>query len=89
MKIFLFFSFCSFSLPVITISIGHKPENDNICMHHACLKVLEPESSKARGVRLGWSHNLCKILISLTSFRTLAQESIPPLLTLTFIAGSN
>ena len=68
MKIFLFFSFRSFSLPVITISIGHAPENDNICMHHACLKVLELESSEARGVRLGWSHNLCKLLVGVTSF---------------------
>ena len=51
---FFFFSFRSFLLLVITISMGHTPENDNICMHHACLKVLEPQNSEALGVHLGF-----------------------------------
>ena len=53
MKIFLFFSFHSSLLSVITISMDYTPENDNICMHHACLKVLEPLNLEAMGVRLG------------------------------------
>ena len=33
--------------------MDYTPENDNICMHHACLKVLEPLNLEALGVRLG------------------------------------
>ena len=57
-----------FLLPVITISMGYTPENDNVRMHHACLKVLEPQDLEPRGVRLGWSRNLCKLLVGVTSF---------------------
>ena len=67
-KTFLFFSFHSFLLPVINISMGYAPENDNVCMHHAGLKALEPQSSEPQGVRLGWSRNLCKLFMGVTSF---------------------
>ena len=48
--------------------MDYAPENDNVCMHHACLKVLEPQNSELRGVRLGWSHDLCELLVGVTSF---------------------
>ena len=48
--------------------MGYTPENNNLCMHHACLKVLEPQNSEPRGVRLGWSRDLCELLVGVTSF---------------------
>ena len=48
--------------------MGHAPENDNICIHYACLKVLEPQNSESRGVHLGWSRDLCELLVGVTSF---------------------
>ena len=48
--------------------MGYTPENDNVYMHHAGLKVLEPQNSEPRGVRLGWSHDLCELLVEVTSF---------------------
>ena len=48
--------------------MGYTPENDNVCMHHAYLKVLEPQDSEPRGVRLGWSRDLCELLVGVTSF---------------------
>ena len=57
-----------FLLPFITNSMGYAPENDNVCMHHACLKVLEPQNSEPWGVRLDWSPDLCELLVGVTSF---------------------
>ena len=48
--------------------MGYTLENDNVCMHHACLKVLEPQNSKPQGVRLGRFHDLCELLVEVTSF---------------------
>ena len=48
--------------------MGYAPENDNVCMHHACLKVLEPQNSESRGVHLGWSRDWCELLVGVTSF---------------------
>ena len=48
--------------------MDYAPENDSVYMHHAGLKALEPQNSKSRGVRLGWSHGLCKLLVGVTSF---------------------
>ena len=48
--------------------MGYAPENDNVCMHHAGLRALEPHNSKSQGVRLGWSHDLCELLVGVTSF---------------------
>ena len=48
--------------------MGYAPENDNVCMHHACLKVLEPQYSEPQRVRLGWSRDLCELLVEVTSF---------------------
>ena len=48
--------------------MGYAPENDNVCMHCACLKVLEPQNSEPRGVRIDWSHDLCELLVGVTSF---------------------
>ena len=67
-KTFHFFSFRSFLLPVINISMGYAPENDNVCMHHAGLRALEPQNSEPRGVRLGWSRDLCELFVGVTSF---------------------
>ena len=55
-------------LLVIIISMGYALENDNVCMHHAGLKALEPQNSEPRGVRLGWSRDLCELLVGVTSF---------------------
>ena len=57
-----------FFLPVINISMGYAIEKDNVCMHHAGLKALEPQSSEPRGVRLGWSCDLCELFVGVTSF---------------------
>ena len=67
-KTFLFFSFHSFLLPVINISMGYAPENDNVCIHHAGLRALEPQNSEPRGVRLGWSRDLWELFVGITSF---------------------
>ena len=48
--------------------MGYAPENDNVCIHHAGLKALEPQNSESRGVRLGWSRDLCELLVEVTSF---------------------
>ena len=48
--------------------MGYAPENDNVCMHNACLKVLEPQNSESRGVHLGWSRDWCELLVGVTSF---------------------
>ena len=68
MKTFLFFSFHSFLLPVVNISMGYAPENNNVCMHHAGLRALEPQNSESRSVHLGWSRDLCKLFVGVTSF---------------------
>ena len=48
--------------------MGYVLENDNVCMHHAGLSALEPQNLEPRGVRLGWSHVLCKLFVGVTSF---------------------
>ena len=48
--------------------MGYAPENDNVYMHHACLTVLGPQNSEPRGVHLGWSRDLCELLVGVTSF---------------------
>ena len=48
--------------------MGNVLENDNVCMHHAGLRVLEPQNSEPRGVRLGWSRVLCELFVGVTSF---------------------
>ena len=48
--------------------MGYVPENDNVCMHHAGLKALEPQNSELRGVHLGWSRDLCELFVGVTSF---------------------
>ena len=48
--------------------MGYAPENDNVCMHHAGLRALEPQNSELRGVRLGWSRDLCELFVGVTSF---------------------
>ena len=48
--------------------MGYGPENDNVCMHHAGLRALEPQNSEPRGVCLGWSRVLCKLFVGVTSF---------------------
>ena len=48
--------------------MSYAPENDNVCMHHAGLKALEPHDSKSRGVHLGWSRDLCDLFVGVTSF---------------------
>ena len=48
--------------------MGYAPENNNVCMHHAGLRALEPQNSEPRGVRLGWSRVLCELFMGMTSF---------------------
>ena len=48
--------------------MGNVLENDNVCMHHAGLRALEPQNSKPRGVHLGWSHVLCELFVGVTNF---------------------
>ena len=64
----LFRSFFSFLLLVINISMGYAPKNDNVCMHHAGLRALEPQNLEPRGVHLGWSRVLCELFMGVTSF---------------------
>ena len=48
--------------------MGYAIEKDNVCMHHAGLKALEPQNSEPWGVRLGWSRDLCELFVGVTSF---------------------
>ena len=48
--------------------MGYVPENDNVCIHHAGLRALEPQNSEPQGVRLGWSRVLYELFVGVASF---------------------
>ena len=48
--------------------MGYAPENNNVCMHHANLRAVEPQNSEPRGVRLGWPRVLCELFVGVTIF---------------------
>ena len=48
--------------------MGYALENNNVCVHYAGIRALEPQNSEPRGVCLGWSRILCELFVGVTSF---------------------
>ena len=48
--------------------MGYALENNNVCVHYAGIRALEPQNSEPRGVRLGWSRVLSELFMGVTSF---------------------